>query len=73
MAEEQKEQRGPRVLPTFHGYTIDFRLRQFRKVREDTSIDFIPFSSDLGDELLMLMYREWGFDKVDALWKEFTD
>ena len=40
-------------LPEFKGYTIDERLKQFRKVdRKKPSIDFVDFDSDEGKELL---------------------
>ncbi len=40
-------------LPEFKGYTIDKRLKQFRKVdREKPSIDFVDFDSEEGKELL---------------------
>jgi hypothetical protein len=40
-------------LPTFKGYTIDKRLRQFRKVdREKPNIDFVDFDSEEGEKLL---------------------
>lgn len=40
-------------LSTFKGYTVDRRLRQFRKVdRSKPSIDFVDFDSDEGQELL---------------------
>ena len=40
-------------LPTFKGYTVDQKLRQFRKVdRKKPSIDFVDFDSDEGQELL---------------------
>ena len=40
-------------LPEFKGYTVDERLRQFRKVdREKPSIDFVDFDSEEGQELL---------------------
>jgi hypothetical protein len=44
-----------RELPSFEGYTIDERLRQFRKVgRHDGNftIEFIPFTSTKGRKLL---------------------
>lgn len=41
------------ALPTFKGYTVDMRLRQFRKVdRSKPSIKFIEFDSSEGQELL---------------------
>ena len=40
-------------LPTFKGYTVDERLKQFRKVdKSKPSIDFIDFNSEKGQELL---------------------
>ena len=40
-------------LPTFKGYTVDERLKQFRKVdRSKPSIDFVEFDSEKGQELL---------------------
>ena len=40
-------------LPTFKGYTVDERLKQFRKVDQSKpSIDFVEFDSEQGQELL---------------------
>ncbi len=40
-------------LPKFKGYTVDERLKQFRKVDKDKpSIDFVDFDSEEGQELL---------------------
>ena len=40
-------------LPEFKGYTIDERLKQFRKVdREKPSIEFVEFNSEKGKKLL---------------------
>lgn len=40
-------------LPKFKGYTIDERLKQFRKVdKGKPSIDFVDFESEEGKELL---------------------
>ena len=40
-------------LPSFKGYTVDERLRQFRKVdKNKPSIDFVDFDSEKGQELL---------------------
>ena len=40
-------------LPEFKGYTVDERLKQFRKVdREKPSIDFVDFNSEKGKKLL---------------------
>ena len=40
-----------RALPVYKGYTVDARLRQFRKVSPD-GIEFLEFSSQVGDSLL---------------------
>jgi hypothetical protein len=40
-------------LPTFKGYSVDFRLREFRIADAETGkIEFISFQSDQGDDLL---------------------
>ncbi len=49
----------PFELPTFKGFTIDLRLREFRKVDVfNGGIKFIPFDSPKGKELLGQM-REY--------------
>ncbi len=52
-------------LPKFHGYTVDFKLEHFGKVRTvriDGSslptIEFIPFRAPKGERLLSRMIRE---------------
>ncbi len=47
------------ILPIFKGYTVDFRLQEFRKVSlaepgnpDSREIEFIPFDSLLGEKLL---------------------
>lgn len=40
-------------LPKFKGYTVDEKLKQFRKVdRNKPSIDFVDFDSEEGRGLL---------------------
>jgi hypothetical protein len=40
-------------LPEFKGYTVDKRLKQFRKVdMKKPSIDFVDFNSEKGKKLL---------------------
>ena len=39
-------------LPTFQGYTVDTRLRQFRKI-DRKNIRFIDFYSNEGEKLLL--------------------
>ena len=38
-------------LPSFEGYIVDVRLRQFRKII-DKNIVFIEFNSAIGEEML---------------------
>jgi len=40
------------ILPTFKGYTVDMRLREFRKAIPDVTLEFIPFNSPKGKKLL---------------------
>lgn len=48
----------PKELPDFQGYTIDFRLKQFRKInREKLKIEFINFESPEGRKLLTKYYE----------------
>ena len=42
----------PYQLPTFKGYTVDMRLREFRKADFGQKIEFISFDSPEGKELL---------------------
>jgi hypothetical protein len=51
----------PFELPTFRGYTIDARLKQFRKVLRDNGIDFIDFDSEEGQEMLEEIREYFGF------------
>lgn len=46
-------------LPEFNGYTVDEKLKQFRKVdRDEPSIEFIDFDSEKGQELLDEMQKD---------------
>jgi hypothetical protein len=50
-----------RALPIFAGYTVDERLQEFRRVirhEEGLSIEFIPFKSKKGQELITRMHKE---------------
>ncbi len=40
------------VLPTFKGYTVDLRLREFRRAIPDVTLEFIPFNSAKGEKML---------------------
>lgn len=46
------------VLPTFHEYTVDRRLREFRKMIFGEMPEFIPFDSEKGRELMAEMRKE---------------
>jgi hypothetical protein len=51
----KKARNGVRQLQTFRGYTVDERLREFRKVTFGSNfaaIEFVPFDSEMGIELL---------------------
>ena len=43
---------GVYILPTFKGYTVDMRLREFRRAIPDVVFEIIPFNSPKGKELL---------------------
>ena len=51
-------------LPTYKGYTVDYRLKQFRLVHPGDchcgggEIEFIDFDTEKGDELLAEMIRQ---------------
>lgn len=49
---ENSVRSGMRALPVFKGYTVDVRLRQFRKANPETGIQSIDFASPQGDDLL---------------------
>jgi hypothetical protein len=55
------ERQMPFELPTFNGWTIDARLRQFRKVErgESPKIEFIDFDSEEGQEILAEMQEHF--------------
>ncbi|MDE2026475.1 MAG: hypothetical protein KGJ07_08355 [Patescibacteria group bacterium] len=55
---EPKERNGVRTLQVFHGFTVDVRLKQFRKIEVGQELEFIDFDSSLGQELLQYMHRE---------------
>jgi hypothetical protein len=40
------------VLPTFKSYTVDLRLKEFRRAIPDATLEFIPFSTPEGKKLL---------------------
>ena len=40
------------ILPTFNGYTVDLKLKEFRKAIPEMMLEFIPFDSPKGKKLL---------------------
>ena len=46
-----------RTLPTFREYTVDRRLREFRKMVFGEMPEFIPFDSEKGRELMAEMRK----------------
>lgn len=50
--QKNSAQEGVRILPEFNGYTVDVRLKQFRKVSSEPNIEFIDFDSEKGKTLL---------------------
>ncbi len=41
-----------KILPVFKGYTVDVRLKEFRKIDPHRGMRFVRFNSPLGDKLL---------------------
>ena len=46
---------GGRSLPIYKGYTVDYRLKEFRKFDDDGWLAWFPFHDEFGDELLAEM------------------
>ncbi|HSL28477.1 MAG TPA: hypothetical protein VK900_04700 [Anaerolineales bacterium] len=40
------------IPPTFNGYTVDMRLKEFRRAIPDVTFGFIPFNTPEGKKLL---------------------
>ena len=61
------EMQTPFELPTFKGYTVDKKLKQFRKAihGENPQIEFIDFDSEEGEILLDELWEYFKF-----LWEE---
>ncbi len=58
-------------LPTFNGYTVDPRLKQFRRVLPGPGIEFIDFASEAGDALLAELIAALDVNKKEE--KEFLE
>ena len=46
-------------LPVYKGWTVDFRLREFRFVYENKEIAFVSFESNEGMDLLIQMSKNY--------------
>jgi len=57
-AYEPEEIKGVRRLKVFEGYTIDLKLKQFRKAEIGQELEFIEFNRKEGKELLQKMHAE---------------
>ena len=41
-----------RKLPTYKGYTVDLKLKEFRKAIYGKALEFLPFDSEKGQKLI---------------------
>jgi hypothetical protein len=41
-----------RQLPTYKGYTVDLKLKEFRKAIYGKTLEFLPFDSEKGQKLI---------------------
>lgn len=53
------------------GYTVDSRLREFRKLVIGESAEFISLDSEKGEELLCKYWKKANTSDLDWLLKEF--
>jgi hypothetical protein len=58
-----------RVLPTIDGYTIDYRLREFRRAALGAELRFVPFRSEEGRAMLEKVWE----DKTLVVGQDGTD
>lgn len=67
MTEEENGREMPRRLPVFEEYTVDERLREFRKVDyAKPSIEFVSFDSPEGRKMLEKVRAREGRGKQDG-------
>jgi hypothetical protein len=55
-----------RQLPVFKGYTVDARLKQFRRVEYGKRLQFIEFDSPQGEKLLVKYIRTLDFNTQEG-------
>lgn len=56
-------------LPVFQGYTVDVRLKEFRKADPSKGLEFVSFDSPEGEELLTGYVKSLKVKDKDALQK----
>src|SRR5579862_4743507 len=47
-----------RVLPTIDGYTIDYRLQEFRRAVPSEGLTIVPFATEAGRALLREVWQD---------------
>lgn len=54
------------MLPTFKGYVVDLRLREFRKAKYPDTLEFVSFDSKKGQKLIGQMKKEgiWNEERI---------
>lgn len=62
----------PPILPFFRGWTVDVRLREFRRVQRSADglpgpVEFVRFETEQGDALLTAYIRSMTVEELDAL------
>jgi hypothetical protein len=60
---------GVSQLQTFNGYTVDFPLREFRRLPRDVGPEFIDFDSPKGIQLCAVMHDA----AINQLSKKFAN
>lgn len=53
-----REAKAIRILKEFNGFTVDLKLKQFRKAKFGEELVFIEFDSDKGQKLLILIHKK---------------
>lgn len=56
-----------RKLPEFKGYTVDFRLKQFRNADINAGMEFVDFESEKGDYLLYELIKDMPVKQIIEL------
>ena len=58
-----------RKLPVYKGYTVDARLKHFRKIKKQSNLfagmEYIDFDSEKGDKLLSSYIKKLDVESVE--------